>query len=177
MKKHFLLILIIVIVLIIACLTFFWISDSKEVPFVKDDFQNSRTSIKFTGKVVVLGTYYVDTEDYIFGDSLLFDVNDISKEKIPRSAVDARQLWFYFSNQDEAKKKFNVDTSLLKDGICSMSGKAEIVIRDYREYIGESEGSDGTKLEKVISFDKPTLKKCDPPQYIDPARLHELMYR
>lgn len=64
---------------------------------------NNNMSATFTGKVTVAGTYVQRTG--LVKGACMEDLDNYSEQKLPRVKTDERNVWFCFSNENEAKRK------------------------------------------------------------------------
>ena len=97
---------------------------------------------QFSGKAEITGTYHVyDETEAFLGNAVCFDgLDDSSLSRMPYEAGDSRNVWFCFTNEDEARGLFP-----------SNEGTATIVIDDYFDILVGAEVWNTATLVEVIS--------------------------
>ncbi|MEI7741760.1 MAG: hypothetical protein WCJ29_04605 [bacterium] len=102
---------------------------------------NSGRGISFQGQVTLRGDASFHSKDEAFvGGQICFYPNEEDQNKLPRVAGDNRDVWFCFSNHDEA-------TKLLQPGVTDLT----ITIDGYAIDTGESEVWNTARLVSVKS--------------------------
>lgn len=97
--------------------------------------------LQFTGETYVTGSFGIVTDDYVVGDGVTFSVDRLSSY-LPREINDRRDLWFVFTNYEEA-------LLMLED--YKDCGEISIIIDEYKLDLTESAVVNTAKLVKVIS--------------------------
>jgi len=78
--------------------------------------------VSFEGEVTVSGSFKHNLNDEFMDHEISFMVDEESAEKLPKLAHDQRDVWFMFTNHDEAEKVF---------GAPGTEGKATVTIKNY----------------------------------------------
>ena len=114
----------------------------------------------YKGMVMVEGEYSVDYSDNIVGGgTLYFAVDEQYRSKLPKKYGEYSQS-FIFDNELSAKQMLGIYDG--DKSVCSLSGRAKIVIEDYTAELLESSGIfDHTMLTKVLDKSIPTAAKCE----------------
>ncbi|PHJ37100.1 hypothetical protein P378_18780 [Desulforamulus profundi] len=87
------------------------------------------------------GKYICHDNDGFLGSSIVFEVDNKSKNFLPKLVYDNRFIWFVFSNYEEAVKAFGKPGS---------RGEATIVIDDYTIRYKHTDTYNEAKLVRVI---------------------------
>jgi hypothetical protein len=83
-------------------------------------------TVQFRGSALVEGTYLYRQSDPMSGEVLSFYVDKDAWNRLPIMSHDNRDLWFAFTNFEDAKTMFGIP-----DGADTASGQAAVVIDDY----------------------------------------------
>ncbi|MCC6643908.1 hypothetical protein IT411_04110 [Candidatus Peregrinibacteria bacterium] len=114
-------------------------------PLRKADISEENLAIGFSGQTTLSGTYnYYGDDESFHPDTVCFEADAASIQKIPAIFPNGGNPFFCFSNNDFAKEYFKVKGS---------SGKAEIIIDDFQFNYAPIEVWNGAKLIKVIKKD------------------------
>lgn len=100
----------------------------------------SSSLIQFSGRATISGTYAVVEYDELWR-RVQFTVGDESLSRIPRLENDPRTVWFVFNNQDDAQKAFGAEVR---------SGKATVVIDNYRIHLAQTDTFNTADLVRVV---------------------------
>lgn len=107
-------------------------------------------------------TFYTDEMSLeMIGQNICMFPDAQSGKQIPRSKGDERDLWFCFSDFQQARKALDVPAAPPKQG-CGYSGKLTVEVADYRINEQQNDDFDVARLVKVISHDKPEVIECQP---------------
>lgn len=118
--------------------------------------------IYYDGQITISGIYKEYYPDGLLGSQLCFYADDATGDLIPRDPNlfgpdngDARDPWFCFANQDEAKKMFEIDDDQIfaDPSVECVSGQATIEVSDYVVNSLEAGVFDTAKLDRIISKD------------------------
>jgi len=99
--------------------------------------------VQFSGRATVSGVYTVSTD----ADNprwVSFYVDDSSLTKLPRMNNNTRALWFTFNNHEQDLNAF---------GTKAKSGRATIVIDNYRIHRAETDAFNTADLVRVVRLD------------------------
>jgi len=97
--------------------------------------------IQFRGEAYVVGTFGIIENNPVLVDGVSFYVDKLS-DYLPRERNDVRDLWFMFSNAEEAKQMLSEYNN---------QGEIAIIIDDYLLDLTESTVVNSARLVRVIS--------------------------
>lgn len=123
----------------------------------KADSQSFRKTVStneydlYQGRVVFSGNYIEYGSDGMMPKKLCFEPDFDSGSQVPRPNGNVRQVWFCFDNQEEAKKMLEIDESVFNKSVSEISGKAVILVTDYKLQTQETDTPDTAKIEKVVT--------------------------
>ena len=106
--------------------------------------------LKLTGEF----SYHTDEmSQEMIGDLVCFTPSSVGAnqilEHLSMTGDDyGHDVWFCFSDTEQAKKALNIPAKAAQDS-CGYGGKATVTVSGYDVYLEESEGSDMAKLESV----------------------------
>lgn len=78
--------------------------------------------VSFEGEITVSGSFKHNLDDEFMDHEISFMVDDEAAAALPKLAHDQRNVWFMFTNHDEAEKVF---------GAPGTEGKATVTIKNY----------------------------------------------
>lgn len=101
------------------------------------------SKVTFKGQTEVTGeyTYYDDDEPFLGGNVCLRNLTEESLDQLPKVIGDSRDVWFCFSNFEEAQAEF---------GPAGSTGTATVMIDDYYIPMIEGEAWKVATLVKVV---------------------------
>jgi hypothetical protein len=110
--------------------------------------RNDGEFIEYGGSATLSGFFFSDLNNLEIQDLACFVPDGASQKLLPLDSDVNPLHWMCFSNSSEAKQLLGLGTASDSGSSCSM-GPAKVTIRDYRRYIGESEGVSSSELTSV----------------------------
>ncbi|WP_053007679.1 hypothetical protein [Pragia fontium] len=107
-------------------------------------------------------SFYTDEMSMeMIGQNICMSPDAQTGKQIPRSKNDERQLWFCFSDYEQARKALDIPKQAPEKG-CGYSGKLTVEVSDYHVNQQQNDDFDVAKLVKVINYQKPDVIECMP---------------